>query len=81
MLIDSRNSRGQRLRNDELKIGEDQIYFHDINNNTPLDYYDIFNRNMSILSNANLTTSQIEQNEEKTFINRSGHKKTNQNIF
>lgn len=57
MLIDSRNSRGQRLRNDELKIGEDQIYFHDINNNTPLDYYDIFNRNMSILSNANLTTS------------------------
>lgn len=54
MLIEQRNSRGLRLRNEELKIGEDHVYFHDINNNTPLDYYDIFNRNMSILSSSNL---------------------------
>jgi hypothetical protein len=63
--MEQNSVRGQRLRNEQLKIEEDSVYFHDIYNNTPVDYYELFNRNMNMLNNLN---------EDNTFINASQDK-------
>eukprot|EP00347_Sterkiella_histriomuscorum_P007453 403348858 len=64
---DQDSSQGYKIKNEQLKIEEDQLFFDSLSHKTPLDYYDLFNRNQSLL------------NEEKTYINESQN--ANKNIF